>query len=328
VRKHVAPRVASVPDQPAVPQRRWLALAQDVVDAAWLREDARRRVLVIARAIGWSADWHTGRSRPTMARLVEVSGLSLRTVQRWCRWLENAGLLVVTEPGTTPDFRPGILNGCGSNLAREWQLVDPAVTPSQENLDLPGTCKPYAGARAGTPRSDAASRRLPDVPQTAPWARWRNPKTRSEALTAAAVVRSASPFHRRLSERHWRSIARVFVASGWAPGDILHALDHLPDGSQHWHTAPVVNMAAWARHRLSLWLNDEGHPVLALSQRRAIEREQLQAEQAARRAARHRAVERRGDYPGWAAAARAMMAARPGVSHGGSVAARQRHSVS
>lgn len=312
MRKHVAPRVASVPVQPAVPQRRWLALAQDAVDAAWLREDARRNVLVIARAIGWAADWRTGRSRPTLARLTDISGLSLRTVQRWCRWLEGAGLLVVTEPGSTPEFRPGILHGSGGNLAREWRLVDPTVTPPRSDLDQPGICKPYAGARAEL-QTDAAPRRLPDVPQPQPWARWRNPKTRGEALAAAAVVRSASPFHRRLSERSWRSIIRVYVVAGWCPGDILHALDWRPDGTPHWHTAPVLNPGAWARHRLSLWLDDQGSPVLAPSQRRAIEREHDQAVQRARRTARQRAAERRGDYPAWAARAREMIT-RPGTA--------------
>jgi hypothetical protein len=299
-----------VPVQPVVPQRRWLALAQDVVDAAWLREDARRNVLVIARAIGWSADWHTGRSRPTMARLVEVSGVSLRTVQRWTRWLETAGLLVVTEPGVTPEFRPGILRGRGGNLAREWQLADPfadeSVTPSRNDLE-PGTGQPYAGARPGTTSPDAAPRRLSFVPQPALWARWRNPKTRSEGLAAAAVIRSASPFHRRLSERAWRSVARVFVASGWCPGDILHALDFGPDDTAHRHTAPVVNAGAWARYRLSLWLDDQGSPVLAPSQRREMEREQEQARQRGDRTARQKAAERRADYPAWAARAREMI---------------------
>lgn len=313
---------AGPPPSWPVPQRRWLALAQDLVDAAWLREDARRNVLVIARAIGWAADWHTGRSRPTLARLTDISGLSLRTVQRWTRWLETAGLLVVTEPGITPEFRAGILHGRGDRLAREWQLADPAadetVTPPQVDLFEPSTGKPNAGARA-EPQVDAAPRRLTAVPHPEPWARWRNPKTRTEALAAAAVIRSASPFHRRLSERAWRSITRVYVAIGWAPGDILHALDFRPDGTPHWHTAAVVNPGAWARHRLSLWLDSQGSPMLAPSQRRAIEREQEQATQRARRTARQKAAERRADYPAWAARAREMIGASQ-TPHSGDVA--------
>ena len=90
-------------------QARWLRLAEDVIDAALLRADAHRNVLTIARLIGWSADWRTGLSRPTLARLMEGTGLSRRCVQNWLRWIEERGLLEVTELGTTPRFRPGIL---------------------------------------------------------------------------------------------------------------------------------------------------------------------------------------------------------------------------
>jgi hypothetical protein len=81
-------------------------------------------MLAVARAVGWSADWETLRSRPTIARIMETTGLSRRSVQRWTRWLETRGLLRVVHPGTTARFSPGILR-CGEpNEAREWELAD------------------------------------------------------------------------------------------------------------------------------------------------------------------------------------------------------------
>jgi Helix-turn-helix domain len=93
-----------------------LRLAGDEADLALPRADARRNLLAVARVIGWSADRRSGRSRPTLARIVKVSGLSLRTVQRWCRWLEQRGLLTVLEPGVTAQYRPGRIIQRKSNV--------------------------------------------------------------------------------------------------------------------------------------------------------------------------------------------------------------------
>ena len=83
-------------------------------------------MLAVARAVGWSADWETLRSRPTIAGIMETTGLSRRTVQRWLRWLELRGLLEVRAEGTTARFSPGVLRRDDPNEAREWQLADPS----------------------------------------------------------------------------------------------------------------------------------------------------------------------------------------------------------
>src|SRR5579859_464918 len=117
-----------------LPRPQWLQLAGAEADHALLRADARRNLLMVARVIGWSADRRTLRSRPTIGRIMAVTGLAERTVQRWCRWLEARGLLQVLEEGTTPQFRPGLLaRGHAGNLAREWRLAVPPVWPVEES---------------------------------------------------------------------------------------------------------------------------------------------------------------------------------------------------
>jgi hypothetical protein len=122
-------------------QARWLSLPGAHPDAACLRADAYANMLAVARAVGWSADWETLRSRPTIARIMAVTGLSKRSCQRWCRWLELRGLLRVLEEGTTPQYRPGVLRRGDANLARTWELADPSVdgtgTPSGSLVSCP-----------------------------------------------------------------------------------------------------------------------------------------------------------------------------------------------
>jgi hypothetical protein len=299
----------------AVPQPRWLRLAEDEIDAALLRADARRNVLTIARAVGWSADWHTSRSRPTLARLMEVSGLSLRTVQRWTRWLEHAGLLAVLEPGTTADFRPGVLSRDDPNLAREWLLtaraVDGSGTPpgsESSGTDSPRTREALRSGKVKT-RMARAARGLSNVPPAAPFAARRNPQTRSDGLAAAAVVLSRAPVLRDLSPRHVRHIARPFFAAGYSPADIVECLSTEPGGRSHGYTAAVRHPAGWARARLSLWLSPAGVPLPSPSQVRAAAHERARAEQRARRQDRERAAQRDVDVATHAARARALLAA-------------------
>jgi hypothetical protein len=96
---------------------------------------------------------------------------------------------------------------------------------------------------------------------------------------------------RSLSREHVASIIRPFVAAGWAPGDVLGAVDHEPTGRPHGYAREVRHPAGWLRHRLSLWL-DGTAPLPSPSQRRAAERVQVLAEQQARRDERQRARER------------------------------------
>jgi len=296
-------------------QVRWLRLAEDEIDAALLRADAHRNLLAIARVIGWSADWRTGRSRPTLAKLMGVTGLSRRCVQYWLRWIEERGLLTVLEPGTTPRFRPGILYRAGSsNLAREWRLaapVDLTCTPSQSCSQKESPTRAHASPagdldRRSAPDSPAAP--SPAVPQAPIWPPGQNPQRRSEALAAAESLRRGHLVLRRLSARAIRSAVRIYFRTGWTPADVLHALDFRPDGRQHIHADTVRSPARWLASRLSWWLGGDGRPVRPHS---AGLREQAELARADAARARARLRRRPGADPGpYAARARAEMAAK------------------
>jgi hypothetical protein len=192
-------------------------------------------MLKVARAVGWAADWHTLQSRPTIARIMERTGLSERTVQRWCRWLEVRGLLAVLEPGTTPQFSPGVLCTGGRNTAREWLLVDPTVTPSQV-LDL-------------DPERSAPTR-----------APAREDRGKAQRQGAAPGFGDHLVL-RRVSPAMLRHILRPWAAAGWTEADVRHALDARPDGSPWLHSDAVRVPHAWLRHRLSAWLDEAGQPL-------------------------------------------------------------------
>ena len=160
---------------PVIPRAQWLRLAEDEADAALLRADARRNLLAVARVIGWSADPRTGRSRPTLARITAASGLCRRTVQRWCRFLEQRGLLAVLEAGVTAQFRPALLALGTGNLAREWRLaslpVSRTVTPPFGvvlNLMNPQRSRAREVIHKDR-RSAADSPPPPSLPRLPPW---------------------------------------------------------------------------------------------------------------------------------------------------------------
>jgi hypothetical protein len=311
-------------------QRAWLrAVAAAIEPQGWYACRAHHTAEV-ARLLARSMDWREKTSRPGHEHIAAAACISLRTVRRVMRWLESEQLLGLVSPGTTPEFRPGVLHGLSGqgegNLAAVYVLCVPRKRPctagSSADFGRPSCSRRELGvsprpreARAGNPeaRSARAPRAQPRVPHPAePFPQWQTPKTRSESLAAASVVRNRARQLRQLSPEHWRYLARGFTGAGWCAGDVLYALDHGPGGRQHFHTADVRNVAGWARHRLGLWLDDLGTPLPSPSQIRAAGHESVLAEQRGRRQARQEAAERAAtvDVAAHAARARAMLAAR------------------
>jgi hypothetical protein len=229
--------------QPHLTQARWLALPGEHPDAVLLRCDYRANMLAVARAVGWAADWHTLRSRPTIARIMERTGLSERTVQRWCRWLEVRGLLQVLCCGSTPQFSPGILRPGGPNEAREWLLADPARlsdTPSQEpDLENETTAPDRRRARGED----------------------KKPRQGQRGARICATLQAEIPPLRRMPTWVLARLLRPFTDHSYGLADLAWSLQTRPDGTQHFHRDPVRAAAGWTRHRMSFWLDEAGQPL-------------------------------------------------------------------
>lgn len=274
----------------------WLEAVRAHPDAATLRADGFGNLVTIAAGIAWVADWRTLRSRPTLARLQAVSGTSETTVQRWTRWLEARGFLELLEPGTTARYRPAILHEDAPNLAREWLVVLPgdvsrtppvatlrSSTPAQARESRTGHLGRRESQRQGPgPDGPATPGSLPrpspdssahDAPEWFAWPPGRNPHRGPERLAACSWLTRRHSVLGRMTPRGLRSVLRPWFGKGYTPEDVRWALEHDPSGEWHHHGERTRNPAAWVRHRLSLWLGPDGHPIEPRSAQLRIEAE-------------------------------------------------------
>jgi len=300
--------------------RRWLDDVRRLIADADVRADGRRNLTHLAELVAAYSDGRTMRSRPTMTLLQQLSGLGRATCQRWLRWLERSGVLLVVEEGTTPRFAPDRLRRGDPNRAREWHLISPASL--SEAPPPPEAYTPTASAREELAGSGEAQitedrRSAPDSPSLAP-SRWRGqapgsprdqlPQRRREQLTAVQALQRRHMVLRRLSARRLRSILRPWFRSCWLQTDVLWALERAPDGSAHWHADRVRDPAAWLEHRLSFWLAGDGTPLPPHSAELAARAEAARGEAASEhlRLARRPGV----DPAPYAAQVRAALATR------------------
>ncbi|MFD0659675.1 hypothetical protein [Thermocatellispora tengchongensis] len=86
-----------------------------------------------------------------------------------------------------------------------------------------------------------------------------------------------------MSPWYIRHLIRDYVTAGWTADDVMHALDHKPDGSAWTYTwtsrDQIRNVPGWVRFRLSAWLDEHGRPLPGKSQRLAAAAAELRAEQ-------------------------------------------------
>lgn len=291
-----------------------MRLAADEADLALLRADARRNLLAVARVIGWSADPRTGRSRPTLARIMTASGLSRRCVQGWCRFLEQHGLLDVLEPGTTPQYRPALYALGKGNQAREWRLTaspgdgtcTPPVDPDLDRFPSQARARDTETDR----RSAADSTPPPSPPRLPTWPVNSKPQRRREQLAAAEQLRRDLPILRRMSARAVRSTLRVYFLADFTTSDIRYALDFRPDGSRHIQTTAVHSPARWLAWRMACWLSADGTPLPPHGAELAARAQRHQAGQTERRQQLAALQGQAGNYAKHAAQAREMLANR------------------
>lgn len=108
-------------------------------------------------------------------------------------------------------------------------------------------------------------------------------KNRAQGLRAAEALRQHSLDLRKVSPRYVRHLVQDFFAAGWTPADVLHAIDHLPDGRPWPYAGMARHVPGWTRHRLNAWRAATGAVLPSKSQRIEADRQRLRAEQEATR---------------------------------------------
>lgn len=265
------------------------------------------------------ADWSKMISRPGHKRLAKMIGRSASTVTAAIAWLMRHGVIGRVAAGrsaayATPDERGKRINEaavyvlcCTAHLDVEKILARHRADAAAEARDRAGQRR-IRGAveknwhpssledsltrtRRGT--THARDRGLVEL-----WPCNRAVATRRQQLAAARTVQDHALGLRVLSARDVRSLIRPFLEAGWTPADLLHALDHTPQGAHRLHSLDAGQNTARARGylrwRLEHW-KDAGGLVLASASARARERAE------AAREAMHR--DRQADARARAAAA-------------------------
>ncbi|MGR6921261.1 hypothetical protein ACU635_44055 [[Actinomadura] parvosata] len=290
-------------------QREWLRTLKEDAEVLELRADGYTNLLRVAHLIGWSADWATMCSRPTIARIVAVTGLSLATVKRWVRWLRHRGWLGTVEQGSTCRYRKGtqagLLDDGLGNRAAVWVLAVPrrsradrlhalkdhalSTADQQERISDPPSVSLPERHRSDPTRTRKASRhRFRDHSRISPtWSLHATARTKRDKIALCERLRRELPLLRRVTAWYLRWLLAPFLDEGWTAADVLHALDVRADDSRWTYTwrssAEIRHVPGWMRHRLAAWLDERGRPVASRSRRRAAVDARRIAEQEARR---------------------------------------------
>lgn len=217
-------------------------------DLGRLRSDAERNALAMARAVVFSSIWQTRVTRPGWDTLMDRTGLKRTSVAKYLRLFNEWGLLGRVRTGSTWKTRGGREEDQDGNFAGEYVLCVPAQEPVEE------TRTPSLGSRREPekPHVRAREEAASEVAER-PWLMHQPTKTRQDRLQAAKRLQTEALMLRRITPQLLRHVLRPQLTNGWTVADILHALNHEPDGTPHWHTADVRHVAAWIRHRLKAW---------------------------------------------------------------------------
>lgn len=309
-------------------QKAFLRALKEDPEVLELRCDGYANLMRVANLIVWGADWDTMCSRPTIQRIVGVTGLAKPTVKRWVRWLRDRGWLGVVEQGSTCRYRKGtqaglVDDGLG-NRAAVWVLCVPRLSAA-DRADLRRDHNQLPTADQREQISEPPSVSLPERHKTDPtraretrrrrdhsrisptWHLHATARAKRDKLALCERLRAELPLLRRVTAWYLRWLLNTFIDDGWTAADVLHALNVRADDSQWTYTwssaAEIRHVPGWVRHRLEAWLDSSGRPVASRSQRRAAADAERRAGQEARRR----------EWEAMAAAAGRVPAPRPAV---------------
>jgi hypothetical protein len=223
-----------------------LRRVEQLVDTELWRADKRICWTRMLRRLVCAMNWTTGLvCGVTLAQLAEVGGCSQRTVSRLLAWAQDVDLVVVVEVGAAATFL-----GTATNRAPAYVLVAPPTPPVQESVgpddepadqaavtdsaqvsgpvdesgDLPHS---YAGNKPLT-----GGRRLerPAEPQLN-WPAWQIPANPAERSAAVTTFLARIGLEGTVPAWRVRALLHQWWIAGACVAGLLHAIDHLPDGT-------------------------------------------------------------------------------------------------
>lgn len=257
--------------------------------------------------------------------LAEWLRIGRRTVGRYLRQLQDWGYLAVVATGRRAEHCPRDVDGNiqETNEAPVYAFTLPSPTVEQQPapalVDEVGTPPLVEGTSlknlkflthtrtrendhgsaadsfsGGAVNGPAPTAQVPWRPHPL-WPGDATPRLKTERRAAGAEIARLSFPLRAMSGNDIASVCREYFLAGWTVSDVLHALDHRPDGSLWPHDgAPVTKDAwrlrGWLQHRLHAWKTPEGEVMLSRRQcvvaarrrddarRRAEKQRQLAAE--------------------------------------------------
>ena len=333
----------------------------ELVEATGLsRSTVTRRLAWLRRAHLLVTVEHGSTQRFRPASMVEVAG-------------NRAAVYLLTTPAPPPPCRSGrpfvpaptaprparSVPACRSDRDPETmiKISDTPCSPLPwERREIPPHAREDAGAPhwpgpSGGPRSAVVATKAKDdrggggdqVRSEVQGARGRcegpgpRARRRAEQLAAAAALRERSLDLRPISPAAIASITRPLLAAGWEVADLVHAIEHTPDGARRWFTsgpavsagagfdvdsprprgrgeragAPVRSAGGWLTSRLAPWQGRSG-PVAALRAAQVAAGAARAAAAASRRAEAAAAAASAVAPPAGFAAARAALRQRAG----------------
>lgn len=279
-----------------------LAHLRRILDERGTRADGRRNRLKAMAYLIARTDYDTMTCRPGWQGIAEVVGCHHRTVGRYLAEFEAWGLLGRVAGGRQAQFAPPGPDGERINEAAVYVLCVPSPLALLRDVDkqsgdinatppaLGGTYPErkeitHTRAREKNPPMDVASPRVPNKGAASgahltqvPWRpeiRWpahRTTRRKIQRLAAASEIYYRSFPLRSMSIKDIASCCRDFLLAGWTVSDVLHALDHKPDGTLWPHSgAPATKdawrMRGWLGHRLAAWRSSDGEPLRSRDQR-------------------------------------------------------------
>lgn len=298
----------------------WLLIVQRFVARLGKRADATRNLTTVAQALVRHACWSTSCTTSlTWERIGQIAGVSRSVVKRSLRLFWQRGYIARVAPGRSAKAK--IAAGWSGDDARENDAPVYMLTLPQRPTSSFGPPPTTSGslirttrAREGNAPNRAAARPShlsvvaasghratpPAASPTGPlWPSYARATRKDERVQACREMQARVPRLRALSDRYLASLTRDFMLAGWTLRDVLHALDHLPDGRAQgfisdgqWVPYPGADripddrLAHWVTFRLNHWRTQDGSPTESLSAKRE---RQYQAEET-RRAARDRAA--------------------------------------